>query len=134
MNVLLWLFLQNTAEVSTSTWDQVLTQIVITVSISVILLFVANLLKPIFNRTDERLKAIDDRLVQGEKERDELRKEQSRLREEIREKNSEILLSLNDIKHQYNELMRVFQTVEASSKEEKTYLKELVNMLQQREK
>jgi hypothetical protein len=48
------------------------------------------------------------------------------------DKHGEISLALNDIKHQYTELMRVFQSVEASSKEEKTYLKELIKMFQDR--
>lgn len=133
--MLIWLILlQAQPEVSNYTWDKVLTQIVITVSISIILLFVGNLLRPVFNRTDERFKSFEDRLSQGEKERDDMRKELQKVKDTQKDDKTEILLAINGIGHQYGELMRVFQTVEASSKEEKVYLKNLIEILQKREK
>lgn len=126
--------LQKTAEIPTSIWDPFLTQVVVTVSISVILLFVSNILKPVFNRTDERFKNIDESLVQGAKERDDLRKEMQDIRERQKDDKAEILRAIDKIGYQYNELMRVFQSVEASSKEEKTYLKNLIEILQKRDK
>jgi F0F1-type ATP synthase membrane subunit b/b' len=134
MEKLLWILLQVKTEIPQTTWATFLTQVVITVSISVILLFVGNLLKPIFTKTDERFKQIDDRINQGEKERDDLRTKISSLKDELTESKTEHLLALNDIKHQYTELMRIFQTVEASNKEEKEYLRKLIDMLQNREK
>jgi hypothetical protein len=131
----LWMILlQVKPEITTNTWSAVLTQIVITVSISVILLFVANLLKPIFTRTDERFKNFEDRLNQGEKERDEIRKDVQKIREIQKDDKAEILRAIDKIGYQYSELMRVFQTVEADSKQEKEYLKKLIDMLQTREK
>ena len=135
MSDFVWILLQVAKpEITPAAWATVLTQIVITVSISVILLFVANLLKPIFTRTDERFKNFEDRLNQGEKERDEIRKNVQNIREIQKDDKAEILRAIDKIGYQYGELMRVFQAVEADSKQEKEYLKKLIDMLQLREK
>jgi hypothetical protein len=134
MMILTWILLQAKPEIPATTWSAILTLVAVTVSINIIILFVGNLVKPIFNRTDERFKNFEDRIIQGEKERDDIRKDMSKIKEVQKDDRMEILRAVDKVNFQYGELMRIFQTVEASNKEEKEYLKKLIDILQNREK
>lgn len=129
-----FILLQAIAPLTDSAWGSILTQGITIAGTALLILIVQHFGKGVLGRSDERFKILEERLNQADRERDELGKDINSVREDLRKSETTHLLALNDIKHQYTELMRIFQAVEASNKEEKGYLKNLIELLQKRDK